>query len=228
MNNRFDMEEKVHNTSLCNENKRITKIVITGGPCGGKTTAMTRIKTEFEKLGYRVLFIPETATELISGGVAPWTCASNLEFQKCQVALQKEKERIFEKAASTMTDSKILIVCDRGVLDNKAYMTQEEFDIVMESLGTSEDFERDRYGAVFHMVTAANGAREAYTLANNEARYETPEEAVEVDNRVLACWEGHPHLRVIDNTSTFEDKLHRVILEIASYLCEPDPTDLHS
>ena len=52
----------------------ITKIVITGGPCAGKTTAMSWIQSNFTKLGYTVLFVPETATELITGGVAPWTC----------------------------------------------------------------------------------------------------------------------------------------------------------
>ena len=60
---------------MIEENKvELIKIVITGGPCAGKTTAMTWIQKEFEKKGYRVLFVPETATELITGGVAPWTC----------------------------------------------------------------------------------------------------------------------------------------------------------
>ena len=47
----------------------ITKIVITGGPCAGKTTAMSWIQNAFIKKDYAVLFVPETATELISGGV---------------------------------------------------------------------------------------------------------------------------------------------------------------
>lgn len=50
---------------------KISKIVITGGPCGGKSTALGRIKDRFTAKGYRVLFVSETATELISGGVAP-------------------------------------------------------------------------------------------------------------------------------------------------------------
>ena len=50
---------------------QITKIVITGGPCAGKTTGMGKIQREFSKRGYTVLFVPETATELITGGVAP-------------------------------------------------------------------------------------------------------------------------------------------------------------
>ena len=59
----------------------ITKIVITGGPCGGKSTAMSWIQNHYTKLGYRVLFVPETATEFISGGVAPWTCQTNAHYQ---------------------------------------------------------------------------------------------------------------------------------------------------
>ena len=50
--------------------KSISKIVITGGPCAGKTTGMSWIQNAFTERGYTVLFIPEAATELISGGVA--------------------------------------------------------------------------------------------------------------------------------------------------------------
>ena len=77
---------------------KINKIVITGGPCAGKTTAMNWVQNAFTNRGYMVLFVPETATELISGGVAPWTCSSNGEYQKCQLRLQNEKEKIFEYA----------------------------------------------------------------------------------------------------------------------------------
>ena len=51
----------------------ITKIVLTGGPCAGKTTALSWIQNNLPKYGYTVLYVPETATELIGGGVAPWT-----------------------------------------------------------------------------------------------------------------------------------------------------------
>ena len=205
---------------------KITKIVITGGPCAGKTTALSWIQNAFLKQGYTVLFVSETATELISGGVAPWTCGSNLDYQKCQVRLQKEKEDIYEQAARSMPAEKILIVCDRGVLDNKVYMTDEEFETVLESLHTNEVVERDRYDAVFHLVTAAKGALEAYTLANNAARTETPEQAAALDDKLIAAWTGHPHLRVIDNSTSFEDKLERLLAEITSFLGEPEPFEI--
>ena len=110
---------------------RISKIVITGGPCAGKSTAMSWIRNAFSHRGYTVLIVPETATELITGGVAPWTCQTNADYQKCQVELQLTKERLFEQAASGMASEKILIVCDRGVMDNRAYMNEEEFEDVL-------------------------------------------------------------------------------------------------
>ena len=61
----------------------IAKIVITGGPCAGKSTAMSWIQNAFSKMGYAVLFVPETATELITGGVAPCSCGTNADYQKC-------------------------------------------------------------------------------------------------------------------------------------------------
>ncbi len=204
----------------------ITKIVITGGPCGGKSTAMSWIQSFFSKKGYTVLFVPETATELITGGVAPWTCGTNADYQKCQMELQLTKEKLFAQAARTMDAEKILIVCDRGAMDNKAYMTELEFAGVLASVGRREVELRDSYDAVFHLVTAAKGASQFYTTANNAARKEGVEEAAVLDDKLLSAWTGHPHLRVIDNAMEFEDKMKRLIREISAFLGEPQPYEI--
>ena len=204
----------------------ITKIVITGGPCAGKTTAMSWVQNAFTEKGYAVLFVPETATELISNGVAPWTCGSGVDYQTCQFMLQLEKEEVFEKAAATMRTDKVLIVCDRGALDNKAYMDEAEFAQVLDALGVTEVELRDGYDAVFHLVTAAKGAEQFYTTANNTARTETPEQAAALDDKLIAAWTGHPHLRVIDNDTDFEKKMCRLIAEIAAFLGEPEPLEI--
>ncbi|MCR4707150.1 MAG: AAA family ATPase [Clostridiales bacterium] len=204
----------------------ITKIVITGGPCAGKSTAMSWIQNAFTEKGYTVLFVPETATELIGGGVCPWTCGSNVEYQKCQMRLQLTKEQLFLQAAKTMPGEKILVVCDRGALDNRAYMNDEEFAKVLSDVGESEIELRDSYDAVFHLVTAAKGAEQFYSNANNEARYESIEEARDLDDRLLAAWSGHPHLRVIDNATDFGDKMMRLISEVSSFLDEPEPYEI--
>ena len=49
--------------------RKIWKVVLTGGPCGGKTTGQTRLATFFENLGWKVYRVPETANILLSGGV---------------------------------------------------------------------------------------------------------------------------------------------------------------
>ena len=201
----------------------IQKIVITGGPCGGKTTALSWIANNLPEKGYRVVFVPETATELIGGGLTPWGCGTNLDYQRCQMELQLDKERLFERGARTIPVDKVLMVCDRGAMDNKAYMNDQEFRQLCEEMNVSEVELRDRYDAVFHLVTAAKGAEEAYTFANNAARYENVEQAAALDDRIIAAWTGHPHLRVIDNTTDFEDKLIRLLHEILTFLGEPKP-----
>lgn len=208
--------------------KSINKIVLTGGPCAGKSTAMSWIQNAFSARGYKVLFVPETATELISGGVAPWTCGTNLDYQCCQMRLQAEKESVFLSAANTMPDEKILIVCDRGMMDNCAYMSQTEFQAVLERIQKTEIEIRDSYDAVFHLMSAANGTPEIYlkNKENNPARTETLEQAVELDNKLISAWTGHPHLRIIDNSTSFESKMRRLITEISSFLGEPEPYEI--
>ncbi len=205
--------------------QQITKIVITGGPCAGKTTAMSWIQNAFTKKGYMVLFVDETATELISGG-APWKytkCNRDYQFRLTQLMLAKELA--FTEIAKTFDADKVLVVCDRGALDNRAYMSDEEFHYVLKRLNTNEVTLRDHYDAVFHLVTAAKGAEQFYTLANNAARYETVEEAVKVDDSLIASWTGHPHLRVIDNRFDFDEKMLNLITEISSFLGEPRPVE---
>lgn len=204
----------------------IRKIVVTGGPCAGKTTGLSWIQNTFSQRGWKVLFVPETATELITGGVAPWTTGTNLDYQIGQMRLQVTKEEIFRAAADTMPDDRILIVCDRGALDNKAYMNSEEFATVLDTLRLDEVELRDSYDAVFHLETAAKGAEEAYTFANNAARYETPAQARALDNRIISAWTGHPHLRVIGNDTNFEAKLQRLLSEISSALGEPETYEI--
>lgn len=207
------------------KNQKITKIVLTGGPCAGKTTAMNWIQNFFQKQGYKVLFVPETATELITGGLTPWETKTNSDFQSVLFDLQLEKEKLFEEGAKKLPNNKILIVCDRGILDNKAYMTKRDFDYLLKSKRLNEIKLRDSYDAVFHLVTAAKGAKKYYNL-DNEARTETIEEAAKLDDNLISSWTGHPHLRIIDNSTDFESKMKRLLKEISNILGEPEPYEI--
>ncbi|MBE6018153.1 MAG: helix-turn-helix domain-containing protein [Lachnospiraceae bacterium] len=218
--------EKLLSLKSDKKKQEITKVVITGGPCAGKTTAMSWVQNAFAELGYKVLFVPETATELDQGGIKYNSCESPVSFQKCLLKLQLEKEKVYEMAARMMPDEKILIVCDRGALDNKAYMSELDFLSCLSFIDSNEVELRDNYDAVFHLVTAAKGAEDCYTTANNAARRETPAQAAALDDKLISAWTGHPHLRVIDNSTSFENKMKRLIAEISAFLGEPEPFEI--
>ena len=46
----------------------IKRIVLTGGPCAGKTTALVRIIEHFSNLGFKVFTVPEVPTMYSQGG----------------------------------------------------------------------------------------------------------------------------------------------------------------
>lgn len=76
----------------------------------------------------------------------------------------------------------MVVLIDRGLMDGSAYVSSENWQALMDDLGVNVVQLRDiRYDAVLHMVTAANGAEKFYASLNNEARYESKEEAIEKD-----------------------------------------------
>lgn len=200
------------------------KIAITGGPCAGKTTAMQKIVQEFTEKGYKVYVVSEAATELINGGIRPFgdDAIAMYEFQRCIIDTQLSKERIFERIANSL-EQDTLILCDRGIFDNKAYVSDEEFRMLLKERNLNEMEVSDSYDMVIHLVTAANGAVEHYTTENNSARSESPEEAIIRDKRTLDSWTGHKRLEIIGNEGSFDDKLHNVVKSIYEFLGKPYP-----
>ena len=207
-------------------NKKITKIVLTGGPAAGKTTLISRILKEFKQEdGWRVITIPETATDLISGfGIKPFgNCMSMLAFQDFVIADQIHKEKLALDAAEIVPEENILIIYDRALLDDKAYISDDDFARVLAKFdGRTEASVLAGYDAVLHLVTCAKGAEFAYDLGN-AARTESLEYAREMDDRTLRAWSGHPNLRIIDNSQNFEEKINRAIREIYRILGQPEP-----
>jgi CYTH domain-containing protein/transcriptional regulator with XRE-family HTH domain len=205
---------------------QITKIVLTGGPCAGKTTAQSWIQNEFSKKGYQVIFINEAATDIINSGLDMDSFTLNKDFQKTILKYQLEREQIVYEACKSLKNNKILIVCDRGTLDGKTYMSNIEYRQLLEECHTNEIELRDSYDAIFHLVSAAKGASEYYTLENNKARRETLDKAIIADEKIISAYTGHPHFRIIDNSTDFKTKMIRLIAEISSFLGEPEPYEI--
>ena len=73
----------------------------------------------------------------------------------------------------------------------------------------------NRYDAVVHMVTAADGAEEFYANLSNEARYESVEEAVEKDRKLREAYMGHKRWVMIDNTAdNFQMKINNAKTQV--------------
>ena len=50
------------------EGPKVHRVVLTGGPCGVKTTALAQLRARLSELGFLVLCVPEMATMLFSNG----------------------------------------------------------------------------------------------------------------------------------------------------------------
>lgn len=206
--------------------KHIVTVVLTGGPCAGKSTAVSWIMADMQKKGWKTIFVPEVATELINAGITRKACGSMVAFQANVFNMQLAKEEQYFAMAKSMDAQKVLLVYDRGLIDGKAFISNVEFQGVLRQAGLTEVQARDRYDAVFHLVTAAKGARDHYTTSNNAARSETPEQAASLDDRIIEAWTGHPRLRIIDNEDGFEKKIRRLLAEVSSIVGEPGPGQL--
>ncbi len=195
------------------------RIVLTGGPCAGKTTALVKIIEHFSSLGYKVFIIPEVPTLFSQAGMDYLTDnhAFFYEGEKATLEMQLALEDKFTRIAETITTPTI-IVCDRGTMDISAYMKPEMWKEITAGVGTCSEKLRARYDAVLHLVSAADGAEQFYTTANNAERTEGLELAREVDKKVIQAWSEHPHIRVINNHENFDTKINRVIQEISNIL----------
>ena len=207
----------------------IKKIVLTGGPCAGKTTALAKIEQDLTNLGYKVFVVGESATELIKGGIRPFgnSALNIVEFQKIIMLYQYRKEEIYNKVAEQYKNNKVIIIYDRGLMDNKSYINNKEFKEVLTYLSNelgkelTEEDNLERYDLVLHLVTAADGKENNYIIENNNARTEGIEEAIKLDRKTANSWINHPNLKIIENEQNFNTKIDNVLNNIHILLNNP-------
>ncbi|XP_055619555.1 TRPL translocation defect protein 14 isoform X3 [Toxorhynchites rutilus septentrionalis] len=201
------------NMDTHSEEKKVYKLVLTGGPCGGKTTGQARLCTFFENLGWKVFRVPETATVLLSGGIkfSDLTTDEAYKFQEnlLRTMIQIE-DTFFELGKSCVRNC--LIICDRGVMDASAFVSKEKWERMMRTNSWNPVELRDnRYNHIVHMVSAANGAEAFYSTEDHACRSEGVDLARELDYKSAAAWIGHPYFDVIDNSTDFDNKMNRMI-----------------
>eukprot|EP01098_Paradermamoeba_levis_P007145 TRINITY_DN2964_c0_g1_i1.p1 TRINITY_DN2964_c0_g1~~TRINITY_DN2964_c0_g1_i1.p1 ORF type:complete len:423 (-),score=82.28 TRINITY_DN2964_c0_g1_i1:211-1479(-) len=207
----------------------VFKVVITGGPCAGKTSSLALIGDHFRSIGWSVYVVPEAATILLGGGVSfqDFNDDQVYSFQKSIVRMMMTLETTYEELAhiEAKKNKNCLVICDRGVMDASVYCSKEIWTRILTDLLISDvgDVRDRRYHCVVHLITAADGALEYYSTDNNVVRNETPEEAVLLDQKTLKAWFGHPALSIVDNKSNFKEKVLRVLRYICQQLGVEEP-----
>ena len=213
--------EKIISYNKKDKISKVTKVVITGGPSSGKTECIYKVKEHFEKLGYKVIVIPSVGTALIQCGIYPWDAVNEDDFERMNLGAKIKLEEIADEAVSNINASKILILCERGTVDVKAYTSNRNFQQICKEYNTSEEELKNAYDAVFHLKTVAKGYRDQYKQVP-VYRKEDPDTAIYLDDKVIEAWSGHNNFRIIDAYPYFEDKMMKLINEISYVLHEED------
>jgi len=173
------------------------RIVLTGGPGGGKTTAADLFRRE---IGERVVVVPEAATLLFSGG---FPRVSEVHARKSAQCAVYHVQKNLEDVQSARFPERILL-CDRGTIDGAAYWPEDPAGF-FEAVGTTEAAELARYDAVIFFESAAVGGTSIE--GGNPVRIESNEEALHLDHRLRAIWSKHPKFVIVRHNPSFFRKI---------------------
>ena len=173
------------------------RIVLTGGPGGGKTTAADMFRRE---IGQEIVVVPEAATMMFSGGFPRY------EETHAVVAVQKaifHVQRNLEDVQAAKYPERVLL-CDRGTVDGAAYWPGESASF-FEAMGTSLEAELARYDGVIFFESAAVGGMGIE--GGNRARLESLAEAAKLDAGLRSIWGQHPRFEVVHHNPSFLKKI---------------------
>lgn len=175
------------------------RIVVTGGPGGGKSTAAELFRRE---LGERVVVVPESATLLFSGGFPRHpTPDAHRAAQRAIFHVQRNLEDVQAAAYPTR-----LLLCDRGTLDGAAYWPGPP-EAFFEAMGTTLAAELGRYAGVLFFETAAVSGMSIE--GGNPTRVESDAEAARLDLALRRVWAHHPRFTFLPSERSFFAKLQR-------------------
>jgi thymidylate kinase len=190
----------------------IVNIVLTGGACAGKTTAMPIVKNYLEELGYIVVLVEESATEVLQS----WgeiDCEYSLQQAIMQTQIEQEALSMEIAHIHNNNGENVVVLYDRGISDQKAYCGENDYNIITNSFNTNDSINK-RYDAVFHIDTVAIARKEFYTTENNQVRRENVVEAVDANMRTFTAWHTHKNHIHIENTSTLDDMINKLTVGI--------------
>lgn len=176
---------------------RTCRIVVTGGPGGGKTTAAELFRRE---IGDRVVIVPEAATLLFSGGFP----------RRGEPSARRAAQQAIYHVQRNVEDVQLaafpgrILLCDRGTVDGAAYWPDSDGDFFA-ALGTTLEAELARYDAVIFFESAAVGGM--CIEGGNPTRIESDAEAARLDARLRTLWQGHARFFFVPHNHSFFKKI---------------------
>ncbi len=192
-----------------NSNSGCHRIVLTGGPGGGKTTAADLLRRE---VGDRIVVVPEAATMLFSGGFPRFREIHAR--RSVQTAIYHVQRNLEDVHRAEYPDR--VLLCDRGTVDSAVYWPVDSNGGFFDALGTSLDQELARYDAVIFFETAAVG--HLSIEGGNPTRVESIDESIAIDRNLQAFWQQHPNYNFIQHETSFLKKLQIALEKLLSFV----------
>jgi len=195
---------------------KTVEILLTGGSCAGKTTALPLVSRSLREHGLAVLTAPEAVTLLVSAGIPDIGGVSRTRgpacvFQREVLATQTSLRESFKRLATLFPEEEVVVLLyDRGELDGLAYHPHDCLSAALAETGRTTLDVIHSYDAIMHLVTAADGAQNAFS-STNPARWDTAEEAIAYDHVLQEIYRDHPRHTVIDNSTDFIGKMERLV-----------------
>lgn len=189
-------------------------VVLTGGPCGGKSSSIPYLRETLGTQGFLVLTVPEQFTYLSCEGVpmaqilqGPHSSALQSVLSTSHIQQVGNMFKLGEYAARPT-----IHLLDRGLVDAAPYIPSWS-TWTLEG-HSPEILSHVLYDKVIHLRSVAYDRPELYSHESNPHRIEDVEGARAVDEQHSGFWKFHPGYVEVDNSTDFQEKLERVAHEI--------------
>ena len=140
-----------------NKARKVSVFALTGGPCSGKSSALVKLSSVLPTFGgVNVMTAPEFSTLFFTGGCAypadgtkEEQVAWDLNKLKAQMAYEDALRAVAESRSEL--DGPTVMLMDRGVMDTKAFVSEEAWHSMLRVHGWDEEQFLRRYDSVIHL-----------------------------------------------------------------------------
>lgn len=168
--------------------------MLTGGPCGGKSSLITELLRD-AFWHQQLVFVPEAIHPALQTGIAYRSVVFQHSVSSIQMAIEDAL------AAVSYDVPPEAYICHRGSLDPLGYWlaaggSQREF-VCKTGMSLLDHYER--YDAVIHLESVANGCPEHYRSFPHAHRHESVAEASRLDRILGQVWNKHRNYVYVGN-----------------------------